>query len=231
MAIQLQPKAGQGPVPGAPADLHILAGLDTLVVKKKIEMIEVVLGCETKNRYHIFDAQEQELFRAKEDTDWCTRQVCGQARPVELPIRDLEGREVLHITRPYRCQACCFPCYLQEAQVSLAESGMGLGSVEQEWSCLLPNLVVKDQAGSPVFRISLPNWCVCCDDLVYKVWSEQGGEEVASITRKWPGLCKQAMTDACHYHLNFPVDLDIKLKATLLGALFLIDFMYGEKPK
>ena len=69
---------------GAPADLHILAGLDTLVVKKKIEMMEVilqsirlanpiipyikqmeshklifkvVLGCETKNRYHIFDAQ------------------------------------------------------------------------------------------------------------------------------------------------------------------------------
>ena len=87
-------------------------------------MVEVVLGCETKNRYHIFDSQvftssflavekrscnkqpisltrvfniivvilliiiidhfcdseldglmvqERELFRAKEDTDWCTR--------------------------------------------------------------------------------------------------------------------------------------------------------------
>ena len=30
-------------------------------------------------------------------------------------------------------------------QVSLAQSGMGLASVEQQWSCLLPNLVVKDQ--------------------------------------------------------------------------------------
>ena len=30
-------------------------------------------------------------------------------------------------------------------QVNLAQSGMGLASVEQQWSCLLPNLIVKDQ--------------------------------------------------------------------------------------
>jgi len=231
MVIQLQPKSGEGIVPGAPAQLHPLLGLDTIVVKKKIEMVEVVLGCETKNRYHIFDSQERELFRAKEDTDWCTRQCCGQARPVELPIVDTAGREVMHLTRPYRCQGCCFPCCLQEAQVSLGQSGMGLASVEQQWSCLLPNLVVKDQAGYPVFQINLPKWCVFCADIHYKVWSIEDGEEVATITRQWPGFCKQALTDACHYTLNFPEHLDIKLKAALLGALFLLDFMYGEKPK
>merc|ERR1712013_730357 len=185
---------GDSNVPGAPADLHSLLGLDTLVVKKKIEMVEVVLGCETKNRYHIFDSQDKELFRAKEDTDWCTRQLCGQARPVELPIVDLDGKEVLHLTRPLKCQGCCFPCCLQEAQVTLAQSGMGLASVEQEWS-----------------------W------IHYKVWNFEDGEEVGTITRQWPGFCKQAMTDACHYTLNFPENLDIELKAALLGALFLVD--------
>ena len=73
-------------------------------------------------------------------------------------------------------------------QVSLAQSGMGLASVEQEWSCLLPNLLVKDQvvvdfaviigivfimvwfqAGYPVFQINLPRWCVFCADIHYKV--------------------------------------------------------------
>jgi len=214
MVIELQPKSGDSNVPGAPADLHSLLGLDTLVVKKKIEMVEVVLGCETKNRYHIFDSQDKELFRAKEDTDWCTRQLCGQSRPVELPIVDLDGKEVLHLTRPLRCQGCCFPCCLQEAQVTLAQSGMGLASVEQEWSWILPNLVVKDQAGFPVFRITLPNWCVCCDDIHYKVWKIEDGEEVGTITRQWPGICKQAMTDACHYTLNFPENLDIKVIRT-----------------
>jgi len=62
MVIELQPKSGDSNVPGAPADLHSLLGLDTLVVKKKIEMVEVVLGCETKNRYHIFDSQVSSAF-------------------------------------------------------------------------------------------------------------------------------------------------------------------------
>ena len=30
-------------------------------------------------------------------------------------------------------------------QVNLAHTGMGLASVEQQWSFLLPNLLVKDQ--------------------------------------------------------------------------------------
>jgi len=228
MAVQMQPKAGQIPL-GSPQSLHALASLDFLLVKKKIELMEAISGCETKNRYHIFNRSEQELFTAKEDTDWCTRQICGQARPVELPVMNSGGEQVLNISRPYRCQGCCFPCYLQMAEVSTG--GSQLGSVEQEWSFLLPNLVIKDEGGNPIFRLSLPNWCVCCDDLLYKIYSEQDGSEVGGITRKWPGFCKQALTEACHYELYFPGDLDIKMKATLLGALFLVDFMYGEKQK
>ena len=36
-------------------------------------------------------------------------------------------------------------------------------------------------------------------------------------------------TDADNFGINFPIDLDVKVKATLLGATFLIDFMYFEK--
>ena len=35
--------------------------------------------------------------------------------------------------------------HIDQTQVSLAQSGMGLASVDQEWSWILPNLVVKDQ--------------------------------------------------------------------------------------
>ena len=36
-------------------------------------------------------------------------------------------------------------------------------------------------------------------------------------------------TDAQNFGLTFPIDLDVKMKATLLGATFLIDFMYFER--
>ena len=35
-------------------------------------------------------------------------------------------------------------------------------------------------------------------------------------------------TDAQNFGVTFPIDLDVKMKATLLGATFLIDFMYFE---
>ena len=36
-------------------------------------------------------------------------------------------------------------------------------------------------------------------------------------------------TDAQNFGLTFPIDLDVKMKAVLLGATFLIDFMYFER--
>ena len=130
------------------------------------------------------------------------RQLCGQSRPVELPIVDLDGKEVnaantetfsfINIAAYYTFTTSIlgsppnstaevpglllpllpargpgvfahtpilppknlglpqtgpgfhlFQNFVQK--VTLAQSGMGLASVEQEWSWILPNLVVKDQ--------------------------------------------------------------------------------------
>ena len=131
------------------------------------------------------------------------RQLCGQSRPVELPIVDLDGKEVnaadtetfsfINIAAYYtfttsilgsppnstaEVPGLLLPLlpargpgffrtllfFLQKKlelpptvpgfhfflhnfvpKVTLAQSGMGLASVEQEWSWILPNLVVKDQ--------------------------------------------------------------------------------------
>jgi len=53
--------------------------------------------------------------------------------------------------------------------------------------------------------------------------------EVGKISKQWTGVMKEAFTDADNFGVNFPVDLDVKIKATLMAAVFLIDFMYFEK--
>lgn len=42
------------------------------------------------------------------------------------------------------------------------------------------------------------------------------------ITKQWSGLAKEAFTDADNYGISFPIDLDINVKAVLMGAVFLI---------
>ncbi len=113
-----------------------------------------------------------------------------------------------------------------------AGNGEALGSVEQEFSILVPVFRVKDAHGKVVLRIKGPFLtCSCCgSDVEFKVLTPgDDGREVGVITKQWSGLVREAWTDSDNFGVTFPVDLDVRMKATLLGAVFLIDFMFFEK--
>jgi len=229
VGVGAPPMVSAQPPPGCPPGLQYLTMVDQLLVKQKVEILEAFTGFETANKYKVFNSLGQQVYYAKEDTDCCTRQCCGPARPFDMNITDMQGQEVIHLNRPLRCQSCCFPCCLQELEVS-SPPGSVIGKIEQKWSIIYPNFVIKDQMGEPVLRIEGP-FCTmscCCKDVEFKVLSAQTGEQVGIITKQWSGFGKEAFTDADNFGISFPLDLDVKVKATLLGALFLIDFMYFE---
>lgn len=45
---------------------------------------------------------------------------------------------------------------------------------------------------------------------------------IGKITKQWSGCVKEAFTDADNFGIQFPLDLDVKMKAVMLGACFLI---------
>jgi len=236
--VMQQPQFGEGglggqpPPPGCPPGLQYLTMVDQLIVKQQMEVLELVTGFETKNKYKVMNSMGQQVYFAKEDTGCCNRQCCGPGRAFDMNITDNSGQEVIHLNRPLRCQACCFLCCLQEMEVS-SPPGTVIGSIEQKWSILYPRFVIKDETGTPVLKIEGP-LCPCScfgSDVEFKVLSTQTGEQVGMITKQWTGILKEAFTDADNFGINFPLDLDVKVKATLLGALFLIDFMYFEHPQ
>ena len=55
-----------------------------------------------------------------------------------------------------------------------------------------------------------------------QILSEDSSVQVGSITKQWRGLCAEAFTDADNFGLTFPADMEVRTKALLLGALFLI---------
>lgn len=48
------------------------------------------------------------------------------------------------------------------------------------------------------------------------------GDEVGKISKQWSGLAREMFTDADFFGINFPMDLDVRMKAVMLGACFLI---------
>jgi hypothetical protein len=212
-----------------PPGLEYLAQIDQLLVHQKIELLEVVTGFETNNQYNIKNSLGQQVYFAKEDTDCLTRNCCGPIRPFDMKIFDNFRNEVIHLYRPLACNNCCFPCCLQSIEIS-APPGNLIGVVQQEWSLCIPIFSVKNANYETVLRIEGPFCTIsCCGDVDFEVTAIDGETQVGKITKQWSGLVREMFTDSDHFGVTFPIDLDVKMKAVLLGALFLIDMMFFEK--
>ena len=69
----------------------------------------------------------------------------------------------------------------------------------------------------------------CCNDIDFNILTMESEEEIGKVTKQWSGLLAESFTDADNFGATFPMDLDVEVKATLLGAVFLIDFMFFEQ--
>ncbi|KAJ8357129.1 hypothetical protein SKAU_G00199230 [Synaphobranchus kaupii] len=217
--------------PGCPPGLEYLTQIDQLLVHQKVELAEVILGWETNNKYDIKNSVGQQVFHAAEDNDCLTRQCCGPMRPFVLHIHDNYGQEVITVTRPLKCGSCCCPCCLQELEVQ-SPPGNPIGYVIQDWHPYLPKFTIQNERKEEVLKIEGPCCsCKCCSDVNFEVKSLDETTMIGTISKQWTGFLREAYTDADNFGIKFPMDLDVKIKAVMLGACFLIDFMFFEHSK
>ncbi|KAG5330963.1 PLS2 scramblase, partial [Acromyrmex heyeri] len=96
-----------------------------------------------------------------------------------------------------------------------------LGSVTQEWSLWRPKFYVRDASGQPVLMIKGPLIRFCID-VIFKVKSMDEKHRVGMIRKHWSGFAREMFTVSDMFGIHFPRDLDVKIKAVLLGACILI---------
>lgn len=170
----------------------------------------------------------QKVYYAVEDTCCASRNFCGSVRPFDIKIFDNQRQEVMHLDRPLRCSHCLCFCCLQKMEVQ-APPGTPIGYVRQAWSLCWPKYKLNNEHDETVLLIKGPCCRIdICGDLDFKITSPDEKTCVGKITKQWSGMAKEVFTDADNFGVVFPVDLDVKAKATALGAVFLIDFMYFE---
>ncbi|XP_039757998.1 phospholipid scramblase 1 isoform X3 [Pararge aegeria] len=218
----------QAPV-NCPPGLEYLSMIDQLIVKENVDLLEAFVGYETNNKYTVKNSLGQMVYCAVEDSNCCSRNCCGPMRPFDMKIMDNFRNEVIHLNRPLACDSCWCPCWLQSIVVT-APPGTVVGSIEQVWSICRPSFVIKNASGDVVLRIKGPLFTYTfCGQRQFNVYSKDGEAKVGKITKNWSGLAREAFTDADNYGIKFPMDLDVRIKAVLLGACFLIDFMFFER--
>jgi len=165
----------------------------------------------------VVDGAGRQVWTATEEDAGCwrrmPRQLCGDTRAaLAIALRDPRGKVVMRLERELRMLGfACLPlaCCLGEASVS---STIGLlGTIRRGWSLggKQIRLKVVDAAGGLV-EVEGPR-LPCCS--VTYILSEDGVKV---------GEIKKTLTG---YGVSFPLNMDPKKKATVLGAIFMIDLM------
>jgi len=219
--------------------LEELAKTDRILVQQLAEYVEsCTCGYEGENEFEVTDRFGHQIFLAEEDSSCCFRQCCESLRGFSMNLTDRQGKVAIVIDRPLRCDNCCLcPCMTQTMSVE-CPPGVVAGHVEQSLSIFTPTYIIKDAQEQDVFVVEGPtNICTCIKtlkhccasrDIVFRILDLKTDKQVGSISKKWNGVLKEVLTKADRFSIDFPTDIDIGMKATLLGMTFLIDYLHFE---
>jgi hypothetical protein len=101
--------------------------------------------------------------------------------------------------------------------------GIVAGTIEQNWAIFSSKFTVKNALGEEVFKIRGP-WLktsLCRKDIKFRVLTMEG-LQVGQLSKKWSGYIQECCTDVDNFWMSFPEDLDVKMKAVMMGAAILI---------
>ncbi|KAK4470636.1 hypothetical protein MN116_006171 [Schistosoma mekongi] len=217
-----------------PPGLEYLTQIDQLFIKQMVDSIETFVSFEVKNRYTCLNNLGQCVYKCYEESDLCSRIFCGPSRPFVLHILNNDNAEVIRAIRPFRCDCCafcsCLDCCQEELEVQ-SPVGNTIGYVKRVFSGCDLDYHILDSNRNTVLQLRGPICCFCeCwgSDIVFKITTADGDVEIGRITKVWTNIIQELFTDADNFGISFPMDLDVKIKAVLLAAVFLIDYKYFE---
>jgi len=187
------------------------------------------------NKYTINNSMGQQVFLAEEKSDGLSRQVFGNRRSFDMEVTDNSGRSILHFNKTLDG--------LSEMRVKSPITGQLLGVIKEKFAMTKVVFEVFHPNGALILRIK--GGCFGFVKGPFEIVRPSGQQEqlivepnghvrsdrtehIGDITKEWAGFMKEAFTDADNFRITFPMGLDPRIKATLLGAVVLIDFKCFE---
>jgi hypothetical protein len=253
--IMSQPMAGVPVFMGIPQLIYSQDPLQELsmsikaTIRQQPELLEIVTGCETENRYHVFttlnNGTEKYLFKCKEESTCFQRQCCpSDTREFNMRIKHISsqvdfqgGFENYYATfvKPFKCTCCCLA---RPSIVGLLHSNnQPFGEVTELCTCCNPIFEVRN-GGMLKYTITI-DCCQCgfccrksCGKLNYvEAQIHNGNEEgpiVGNIIKRAAQNMMEMIGDADTYDINFPKDATPEEKFTLIMAGLFLDYRYYE---
>ncbi|XP_048018641.1 phospholipid scramblase 2-like isoform X1 [Megalobrama amblycephala] len=210
-----------------PSLLETLTRIDQLFVHKEKSCAEVCsevcCGIKFNNRYTVKNDNGESIFTILEDNDCCNRTCCAGARSFIMSVFNNSNQEIIRLVHPL-----VWTCCGNELEVQ-SPPGVIIGYVQQNFHTFLPKLTVENERGEPAFKITKQCVFFFTDQIFELVSLNEAATDnpFGKIVKPFSSSGPNAGVD---FVVKFPSDLEVKMKATLLGACVLIDCLYYEKP-
>lgn len=224
-----------------------------IFVKQKFDILEAMTGCDTPNRYYVFEqnaaggAKKKKVFKCKEKSSWCSRTyLSSDCKPFDMEIKkcfkdeDYDNEEVV-IKLERECQCTCYCFNRPTMKVFVTERGQKIyvGKVVDSWDCCNYSYTVYDSSDQVRFFIKasccqLGFCCKCpcepCEKIEFDLWSGDKEKPEAPILKLGTGSClKNAVGSADNFSVTFPMAATWQDKTLLLASVLMIDFMQFEE--
>lgn len=232
----------------------MMATPNGICVKQSIDLMEVMTGCDTKNRYMVHEQttegkpKKKALLRCKEESSWCARNcMSADCKPFAMEVRkeahdpDAAGALAPVLRMERECKCTCMCCNRPEMLIYNVERGTKeyIGKVVDSWDCINYSYTVYDDKEQVRFFIKasccqLGFWCKCpcesCEKIQFDLWTGDKEKEETPIMKKGTGSCiKNAVSLADNFFITWPLSATWKDRSLLLGAVLMIDFMQFEE--
>ncbi|CAF3343836.1 unnamed protein product [Rotaria socialis] len=214
--------------------LEFLRTIDQLYVSQRPSLSEVIFGIASESKFDIYDDKNVRILQALETSTFFQRFCCTSKRCFQLNIMDNNNQNIMLIKREFKCcSGCCWcagaQCCSQEVTVE-SPPGTFIGTVSQQGSYFRSIFAIKDEQDNHILTLRSPlvicdGGCSCCCENKFVLIGTDGETEIGAIHKRYRGYLHEVTTSADAFSLTVPMDLDVKIKALSLAALFLIEYM------
>ena len=230
-----------------------IMGLEGIFVKQKIDLMEMLSGCEMENKYLVYRKEPGKvkkmggkLYKCKEKSGCYTRQcLSNDCRPLKIQIENLGSndnydKECMVVERPCTCTFLCFNRPYSKIYYTEDGSNQYIGKISDPWDCCNYSFSVYDKHDKKAFSI-FTTCCQCamcckgcpcepCERVTFQVF-DPAGTLVTTIEKKNKNCIQNALTDADNFGMDFPSNFDWETRSLFLVAMMFIDFMMFEEKK
>ena len=230
-----------------------ISNIKGILVKQRMNMMEVITGCEMENIFDIFEKhhsqnkiQGKRLWRAIEEST-CIQRNCVQqsCRSFQLKILNVQGNSnendsiCLRMERPCTCSFLC----LNRPFISMnyLENGENiyLGKISDPYDFTKTKFIVRNKYDNPIYKVEtccvqcgiICKGCACspCQKVSFEITDMKSGHLVSSISKINNTCWKDLVSDSDNFAMDFPENISWEDKSLLLGTILFVDYMMFEE--